>query len=56
MSMTKNELESYFLSHNYPRYEREGWDNYCEAVGLNSRSLHPRDREQRQRHDLPLFG
>jgi dihydrofolate synthase/folylpolyglutamate synthase len=34
MSMTKNELEAYFLSHNYPRYEREGWDNYCEAVGL----------------------
>ena len=32
--MTKNELEAYFLSHNYPRYEREGWDNYCEAVGL----------------------
>jgi dihydrofolate synthase/folylpolyglutamate synthase len=33
--MNKAELEQYFLSHNYPRYEREHWDAFVAAIGFH---------------------
>jgi len=40
--MTMNELELYFKSHYYARYEREHWDRYVEkkGLGLHVPSIH----------------